>query len=88
VLDEAVAIARTGWRPRIQVAGQSDTARSAAYNQALFERRAATVAPVPRPGRRFRPDRDGRARGESQLLRATTDGVYDSCNRWVELDMS
>lgn len=33
VLDETAPVARTGWRPQIQVAGHTDSAGSVAYNQ-------------------------------------------------------
>lgn len=87
VLDEAAAVARTGWRPRVQVAGHTDSAGSAAYNQALSERRAAAVA-------RALYDRGVASdqivmvgRGESRLLRPTADGTHDPRNRRVEMDM-
>jgi outer membrane protein OmpA-like peptidoglycan-associated protein len=88
VLDEAAAVARSGWRPRIQVAGHTDAAGSAAYNQGLSERRAAAVARALYERGVASDQIVMIGHGEHRLLRPTADGTHDPRNRRVEIDMN
>jgi OOP family OmpA-OmpF porin len=70
------------------VAGHTDTAGPAAYNQELSERRAAAVARALRERGVASDQIVMIGHGEHRLLRPTADGTHDSRNRRVELNMN
>ena len=85
VIADAAREYRSGGTARITVTGHTDTVGTEAYNQALSERRAESVAAefvrlgVPAG------DIVTIGRGESELLVPTGDGVREPQNRRVEI---
>jgi OmpA-OmpF porin, OOP family len=81
VLQQAIATARAGGQSHITIVGHTDTAGSAAYNQALSLKRANVVAEtlVDMGARREAIEVSGV--GETDLAVPTKDGVRESRNR-------
>jgi flagellar motor protein MotB len=84
----AAAYARSGNPTRVLVVGHTDTSGSAAYNLGLSNRRARTVADalVAAGVNGGVVSLDGR--GETQLARATADGVREPLNRRATVDIN
>ncbi len=85
VVDAAAAVAKQGGSLRIQVNGYTDTSGTRKYNQALSQRRAATVrATLLTDG--VGADRiNTAAYGEDNLRVKTPDGVREPQNRRAEI---
>ena len=81
IITQAAAYARTGQPTRVLVVGHADTSGSAAYNVGLSNRRARTTADalVAQGVSGSLISLDGK--GETQLARATADGVREPLNR-------
>jgi len=88
VVTQAAAYARSGNPTRVLVVGHTDTSGSAAYNLGLSNRRARTVADalVAAGVNGGVVSLDGR--GETQLARATADGVREPLNRRATVDIN
>lgn len=88
VVSQAAAYARSGNPTRVLVVGHTDTSGSAAYNLGLSNRRARTVADalVAAGVNGGVISLDGR--GETQLARATADGVREPLNRRATVDIN
>ena len=88
VIQQAAAYARTGRPTRVLVVGHADTSGSAAYNVGLSNRRARTTADalVAQGIAGGVISLDGR--GETQLARATADGVREPLNRRATIDIN
>ena len=79
-----------GYRPgkhRIAIIGRTDTSGSAAVNQRLSERRAEAVARFLAAHGVDWADMDIAGKGETELSRATGDGVTEPLNRVVYVDI-
>ncbi len=85
VIIQAADSAKAGNVTRINVTGHADRAGSAAYNQALSRRRASAVMDALVRRGISRNQIFVFARGESQPLVATRDGVREAQNRRVEI---
>jgi hypothetical protein len=72
---------------RIAITGRTDTSGSADANQRLSERRAGAVAGFLAAHGVDWADMDIAGKGETQLSRATGDGVTEPLNRLVYVDM-
>ncbi|GIL38474.1 TonB-dependent receptor domain-containing protein [Roseiterribacter gracilis] len=85
IVDTAAVNAKAGSVTRLEVTGHADRSGSDAYNQRLSQRRAETVkAQLLRSG--FKESEIVTfAKGESQPLVATPDGVREPQNRRVEI---
>ncbi|MBN9088541.1 MAG: OmpA family protein [Reyranella sp.] len=85
IVREAAAAAKANPAARVTVAGHADTTGNSAYNQALSQRRAASV--------RDELVKNGLnpasiavvGRGEDALLVSTKDGMHEPKNRRVEI---
>ena len=88
IIGQAAAYARTGQPTRVLVVGHADTSGSAAYNVGLSNRRARTVADalVAQGIAGGVVSLDGR--GETELARATADGVREPLNRRATIDIN
>lgn len=88
VVAQAAAYASSGNPTRVLVVGHTDTSGSAAYNLGLSNRRARTVADalVAAGVNGGVISLDGR--GETQLARATADGVREPLNRRATVDIN
>ena len=88
VVTQAANHARSGNPTRILIVGHTDTSGSAAYNLGLSNRRARTVADalVAAGVNGGVISLDGR--GETQLARATADGVREPLNRRATVDIN
>jgi outer membrane protein OmpA-like peptidoglycan-associated protein len=88
VVTQAAAYARSGNPTRVLVVGHTDTSGSAAYNLGLSNRRARTVADalVAAGVNGGVVSLDGR--GDTQLARATADGVREPHNRRATVDIN
>jgi len=85
ILAQAAHDAEAGQAVSIQVVGHADTSGSDDYNYALSQRRAdAVVSELANMGVN-RGAMDAMARGESDLLVPTADGVKEAQNRRVEV---
>ncbi len=88
VINKATAIALQNNVDTIVVSGNTDTAGSSAYNQALSERRAAVVREA-LIAKGFSADRiRTEAYGETNLDKPTPDGVREPLNRRTEVVIS
>lgn len=81
VIDQAVARARQCNVNAITVIGHTDTSGSNTYNQGLSERRAAVVRDALVARGLSAASMTTQARGETDLARATRDGVREPLNR-------
>lgn len=81
VIDNAVARARQCNVGSVIVVGHTDTSGSADYNQALSERRASVVRDALVARGINAGSISAQARGETDLARATRDGVREPLNR-------
>jgi len=88
IVREAAAYARQGNFTRVNVVGHADTSGSAAYNVRLSQRRAATVrdALVAQGLNGSAITTEGR--GETDLARATADGVREPLNRRATISIN
>jgi outer membrane protein OmpA-like peptidoglycan-associated protein len=88
IVRQAAAHARAGGATRVHVVGHADTSGSAAYNVRLSQRRAATVrdALVAQGVGGGAITTEGR--GETDLARATADGVREPLNRRATININ
>jgi len=88
VIAQAAAYSKTGAPTRVLVVGHADTSGSAAYNIGLSNRRARTTADalVAQGVAGGVISLDGK--GETQLARATADGVREPLNRRATIDIN
>jgi OOP family OmpA-OmpF porin len=88
VIAQAASYAKSGAPTRILVVGHADTSGSAAYNIGLSNRRARTTADalVSQGIAGGVVSLDGK--GETQLARATADGVREPLNRRATIDIN
>ncbi len=88
IIGQAAAYAKSGQPTRVLVVGHADTSGSAAYNVGLSNRRARTVADalVAQGIAGGVVSLDGR--GETELARATADGVREPLNRRATIDIN
>jgi OOP family OmpA-OmpF porin len=88
VIAQAATYAKSGQATRILVVGHADTSGSAAYNIGLSNRRARTTADalVAQGVAGGVISLDGK--GETQLARATADGVREPLNRRATIDIN
>ena len=88
VITQASNYAKSGRPTRILIVGHADTSGSAAYNVGLSNRRARTVADamVANGVNGGVVSLDGK--GETQLARATADGVREPLNRRATIDIN
>jgi outer membrane protein OmpA-like peptidoglycan-associated protein len=88
VVTQAANYAKGGRPTRILVVGHADTSGSAAYNIGLSNRRSRTVADalVAQGVNGGVIALDGK--GETQLARATADGVREPLNRRATIDIN
>lgn len=88
VVTQAANYAKSGRPTRVLVVGHADTSGSAAYNVGLSNRRARTVADalVAQGVSGGVISLDGK--GETQLARATADGVREPLNRRATIDIN
>jgi OOP family OmpA-OmpF porin len=88
VIGQAAAYAKSGQPTRILVVGHADTSGSAAYNIGLSNRRSRTTADalVAQGVAGGVISLDGK--GETQLARATADGVREPLNRRATIDIN
>ncbi len=87
-IDAAVARARQCNVSGVVVVGHTDTSGSPAYNQGLSERRASVVADALVARGIGAGSITRQARGESDLARATRDGVREPLNRRTAVTIS
>jgi outer membrane protein OmpA-like peptidoglycan-associated protein len=87
-IDAAVARARQCNVSGVVVVGHTDTSGSPAYNQGLSERRASVVADALVARGIGAGSITRQARGESELARATRDGVREPLNRRTAVTIS
>lgn len=87
-IDAAVARARQCNVGGIVVVGHTDTSGSAAYNQGLSERRAGVVRDALIARGLAGGSIQTQARGETDLARATRDGVREPLNRRTAVTIS
>ena len=88
VVTQASNYAKSGRPTRVLIVGHADTSGSAAYNVGLSNRRARTVADamVANGVNGGVVSLDGK--GETQLARATADGVREPLNRRATIDIN
>ena len=88
IVRQAAAHARAGGATRVHVVGHADTSGSAAYNVRLSQRRAATVrdALIAQGVGGGAITTEGR--GETDLARATADGVREPLNRRATININ
>jgi len=88
IVRQAAAHARAGGATRVHVVGHADTSGSAAYNVRLSQRRAATVrdALIAQGVTGGAITTEGR--GETDLARATADGVREPLNRRATININ
>lgn len=87
-LDAAVARARECNIANVVVVGHTDTSGSTAYNQGLSERRASVVREALVARGIGAGSITTQARGETELARATRDGVREPLNRRTAVTIS
>jgi outer membrane protein OmpA-like peptidoglycan-associated protein len=80
-IDAAVASARACNVSAVMVVGHTDTSGSQAYNQRLSQRRASVVRDALVARGVAAASIETQARGETDLARATRDGVREPLNR-------
>jgi outer membrane protein OmpA-like peptidoglycan-associated protein len=80
-IDQAVARARQCNVNSVTIIGHTDTSGSTTYNNGLSERRAAVVRDAMVGRGLLAASMTTQARGESELARATRDGVREPLNR-------
>jgi outer membrane protein OmpA-like peptidoglycan-associated protein len=87
-IDAAVARARQCNVNSVVVVGHTDTSGSTAYNQGLSERRAGVVRDALVARGIGAGSIQTQARGETDLARATRDGVREPLNRRTAVTIS
>ena len=87
-IDAAVQRARECSIANVVVVGHTDTSGSTAYNQGLSERRSAVVRDALAARGIGAGAIETQARGETNLARATNDGVREPLNRRTAVTIS
>ncbi|MEQ1616881.1 MAG: OmpA family protein [Terricaulis sp.] len=88
VIDQAVARARACNVNSVAIVGHTDTSGSNAYNMGLSERRASIVREALVSRGLSASSMTTQARGESEMARATRDGVREPLNRRAAVTIS